>query len=292
MNLSFLGQDVRYALRRLRQSPVFTAVAVGSLALGIGANTAIFTLIDAVLLRWLPVQNPQELVVLARNPSRPDPSFNYPDYRYVRDQNRSYNGLIAFWGSDNPISFSSPAQSGLSQLVALSMVSGNYFDVLGVQPTIGRLFNPADNEKEGAHPYAVLSHAFWKRAFGGDTGVVGRDVLLNGARFQVVGVSREGFSGATVGISPDVFVPIIMYRTFNPTSVGWNTRHMWWLTVMGRLKSGVSRAQAEAELQWCELLDKQLKGGACLCNSYEKFWCKRKTREWLLATSTFLIWFC
>jgi hypothetical protein len=249
-----LIQDVRLGIRMLRKSPGFTAVAVLSLALGIGANTAIFTLIDAILLRWLPVQNPQELVVLARNPSQPNVYFSYPDYRYVRDQNQSYAGLIAFSGGDNPISFSSPGQPSSLQLVALSMVSGNYFEVLGVQPAIGRLFNPADNEKEGAHPYAVLSHAFWKRAFGEDTGVVGRHVLLNGARFQVVGVSREGFRGATVGNSPDVFVPIIMFRTFNPTSFHWNTRDTWWLTLMGRLKPIVTRRQAEAEFQgYCQV---------------------------------------
>src|SRR2546429_2345076 len=248
--------DLRYAFRMLAKSPGFTVVAALSLALGIGANTAIFTLIDAILLRWLPVQNPQELVVLARNPWRPDTSFNYPDYRYLRDQNKSCTGLIAFSDGERPTSFSSPGQHGLSQLVALSEVSGNYFEVLGVQPAIGRLFNPADNEKEGAHPYTVLSHAFWKRAFGGDTGVVGRDILLNGARFQVVGVSREGFTGTTVGISPDLFVPIIMFRTFNPASFEWNTRHMWWLTVMGRLKPGVSAAQANAEFDvlWQQIL--------------------------------------
>jgi len=224
-----LIQDVRLGIRMLRKSPVFTAVAVLSLALGIGANTAIFTLIDAILLRWLPVQNPQELVVLARNPSRPRIWFSYPDYRYIRDENRSYTGLIAFSSGESPISFS--WQRGPSRLVALSMMSGNYFQVLGVQPAIGRLFNPADNEKEGAHPYAVLSHAFWKRAFGEDTDVVGRDILLNGRRFQVIGVSREGFRGATVGNSPELFVPIIMYRTFNPTSVHWDARGHWWLTL-------------------------------------------------------------
>jgi predicted permease len=257
VNLAFFRQDVRYALRTLRRSPVFTAVAVGSLALGIGANTAIFTLMDAILLRWLPVQNPQELVVLARNPSEPSTSFSYPDYRYVRDQSRSYTGLIAFSGGGRTTGFSLPGGGGPSQLVALSMVSGNYFEVLRVQPSVGRLFNPADNEREGAHPYAVLSHAFWERALGEDTGVVGRDVLLNGARFQVVGVSGEGFTGATVGLSPDVFVPIIMYRTFHPTSFEWNSRHMWWLTVMGRLEPGVTRAQAEAELEvlWQQTLN-------------------------------------
>jgi len=256
VNLTFFQQDIRYALRMLRKSPVFTAVAVGSLALGIGANTAIFTLIDAILLRWLPVQNPQELVVLARNPSQPSTSFAYPDYRYVRDQNHSYTGLIAFWDMGRGTSFSLPQQGGPSQLVLLSMVSGNYFEVLGVQPASGRVFNLADNEQEGGHPVAVLSHAFWKRTLGEDTGVVGRDILLNGARFQVVGVSKEDFRGAAVGVSPDVFVPIVMFRTFNPAADSWNSRSMWWLTVMGRLKPGVTRAQAEAEfgVLWQQIL--------------------------------------
>jgi predicted permease len=252
-----LAQDVRYALRLLRQSPVFTAVTICSLALGIGANTAVFTLVNAVLLRWLPVQNPQELVVLARNPNRPSTGFNYPDYRYVRDHNRSYSGVIAFSGGGQPTSFSLPGKSGSTQLVAMSMVSGNYFDVLGVTPALGRVFNPADNEKEGAHPFVVLSYGFWIREFGADTGVIGRDVLLNGARFQIVGVAREGFTGASVGISPDVFTPIVMLRTFRPTATMWNSRHWWWLTVIGRLKPGVTIANASAEMDvlWHRILE-------------------------------------
>jgi predicted permease len=254
MNFS---QDVRYTLRLLRQSPAFTAVAVCSLALGIGANTAIFTLVNAILLRWLPVQNPQELVVLARNPNRPSTSFNYPDYRYIRDHNASYAGVIAFSNGGRPTSFSLPGKGGSTQLAALAMVTGNYFEVLGVTPALGRVFNPADNEKEQAHPFVVLSHGFWTRTFGADTGVVGRDVLLNGARFQVVGVAREGFTGASVGISPDVFVPIMMFRTLNPTFQEWNTRHMWWLTVIGRLKPGVTMAKAGAEMDvlWRRILE-------------------------------------
>jgi predicted permease len=241
----------------LRQSPMFTLVAVSSLALGIGANTAIFTLTNAIFLRWLPVRNPQELVVLARNPTRPVTAFNYPDYRYLRDHSQAYTGLIAFSGGSRPVSFGIPGRTADSSLVALGQVSGNYFDVLGVTPAIGRLFNPADNETEGAHPFAVLSHGFWKRAFGGNTAVVGSDIFLNGARFQVIGVSRDGFTGASVGVSPDVFVPIVMYRAFSPTAVRWNTRNSWWLTVMGRLRTGVTRAAAEAEFAvlWQRILD-------------------------------------
>ncbi len=257
MSWATFKQDVRYAFRMLRQFPLFTAVAAGSLALGIGANTAIFTLMDAVLLRWLPVQNPQELVVMARNPARPSPSFNYPDYRYVRDHSQSYSGVIAFSGGGQPTSFRVPDRGELPQLVAMSMVSGNYFEVLGVTPAIGRIFNSADNEREGAHPYVVLSHAFWKRGFGADTSIIGRQVLLNGAGFQIVGVAREGFTGASVGVAPDIFVPIVMYRTFHPTARFWNTRHMWWLTVIGRLKPGFTMQRAESELNvlWQQILE-------------------------------------
>jgi predicted permease len=165
--------------------------------------------------------------------------------------------VIAFSGGGQPTSFSMPGRTESARLVALVMVSGNYFDVLGVRPALGRVFNAADNEKEGAHPWVVLSHGFWKRNFGEDTGVVGRDVLLNGRRFQIVGVSREGFTGATVGISPDMFVPIVMYRSFRPSAAFWNTRMMWWLTVMGRLKPGVTIQQAGAEMNglWQQILE-------------------------------------
>ncbi len=255
--MNTLGQDIRFALRVLRQSKLFTAVAVLSLALGIGANTAIFTLVDSVLLRSLPVPNPQELVTLGLNPASPRHSFSYPDYRFVRDHASSYSGLIAFSGGGRPVAFRPAGENSVPQLVALSMVSGNYFAALGVEPAAGRLFNAADNETEGAHPYVVLSHSFWTRAFGRDTSVVGRDLMLNGARFQVIGVSREGFTGATVGVSPDVYVPIVMYKTFSPTAHFWNSRRMWWLTMIGRLKPGVTRegAQAEFNTLWQRIVD-------------------------------------
>jgi putative ABC transport system permease protein len=246
---SELRQDVPYAMRIFRQSPGFTAVAVVSLALGIGANTAIFTLIDAVLLKWLPVPSPQELVVLAHNPSHPGVGFNYPDYEFIRDHNLSYSGVIASNGT-GPAAFSAGHGSDARpQIAGVTMVSGNYFEVLGVRATLGRVLNVEDNRKEGAAPYAVLSHGFWRRAFGGDANVVGKDIRLNGSPFIVVGVTREGFSGTELGASPDIFVPIMMIRQVNRnTWPKWNSRHMWWLIVMGRLKPGVSTPQATAEL--------------------------------------------
>ena len=246
---SGLRQDISYALRMFRQSPGFTAVAVISLALGIGANTAIFTLIDAVLLKWLPVTSPQELVVLARNPSRPQASFSYPDYEFVRDHNASYSGVIASNGA-GPTAFSAGHRpDARTQVAGVTMVSGNYFDVLGVRPALGRVLNVEDNRKEGAAPYAVLSDGFWRRAFGGDPRVVGKDIRLNGTPFTVVGVVREGFTGTELGSTPDIFVPIMMIRQVNRnTWPKWNSRHMWWLVVIARLKPGVKMPQATAEL--------------------------------------------
>src|SRR5216684_4294826 len=184
-----LGQDLRYGVRMLAKNPGFTVVAVLSLALGIGANTAIFSLIDAVLLKWLPVSSPQELVVLARNPSHPEAGFSYPDYEFVRDRNRSYTGVIAYNGT-GPVAFSAGhGPDARTQVAGVTMVSGNYFDVLGVRPALGRVLNVEDNRKEGAAPYAVLSHGFWRRAFAGDPQVVGKDLRLNGSPFTVVGVA-------------------------------------------------------------------------------------------------------
>jgi predicted permease len=246
---SALRQDISYALRMFRQSPGFTAVALTSLALGIGSNTAIFSLIDAVLLKRLPVSSPQELVVLARNPSHPEAGFNYPDYEFVRDHNRSYAGVIAYNGT-SPVAFSAGhGPDARTQVAGVTMVSGNYFDVLGVRPALGRVLNVEDNRKEGAAPYAVLSHGFWRRAFAGDPHVVGKDLRLNGSPFTVVGVAREGFAGTELGASPDVFVPIMMIRQVNRnTWPRWNSRHMWWLVLIARLKPAVNMQQATAEL--------------------------------------------
>src|SRR6266481_5515643 len=146
--------DIRYALRILRKNRGFAVVAVLSLALGIGANTAIFTLIDNVMLRALPVRAPDQLAVLASNPANPSVSFNYPDYVYIRDHNQSYSGVIASNGGSNAMAFAVPGEKGTSaEVVAGAHVSGNYFEVLGVGAAIGRVFTPADNQTEGAHPY-------------------------------------------------------------------------------------------------------------------------------------------
>jgi predicted permease len=253
-----MRQDIRYAFRILLQNPGFALVAVFSLALGIGANTAIYTLIDAVLLRSLPVQAPERLVVLAVNPDKPSTSFNYPDYRYIRDHNKSFSGVVASTGGGRTWAFSVPAEgaSARAEVVAGGMVSGNYFEVLGVTPAIGRVFTSADNATEGAHPYAVLTYDFWRRRFGGDPRVVGAEITINRYPFRIIGVARQGFHGSSVGSSMDLFVPIMMLKQVDAGVRQWNTRHFWWLNVIARLKPGVTMqaASPEADLLWKQIL--------------------------------------
>ena len=249
-------QDIRYALRALAQNPGFAAVAVLSLALGIGANTAIFSIVDAVLLKWLPVESPQELVVIARNPEKPSTGFNYPDYEYFRDHNQVFSGVVVN-GGGGALSLTVPDEGsrGDGQLVPSTLVSGNYFEVLGVKPAIGRLFTPEDNKTPGAHPLAVLSYDFWKTRFGSDPRALGRKITLNGAPFTIIGVCRRGFTGTQVGSSPAIFIPIMMLQQVNANARNWNSRHYWWLTPLARLKPGVSVKQATAD---ADLLYKQI----------------------------------
>jgi predicted permease len=248
--------DVRYTLRVLGQNRAFAAVAIFSLALGIGANTAIFTLIDSVMLRSLPVRAPGQLVVLAENPDKPSTSFNYPDYCYVRDHSQSYSGVLAA-SEGSTTAFSVPGEKGTSaEVISTGRVSGNYFAVLGVGAAIGRLFTPEDNVTEGAHPYTVLSWDLWQQRFGGENNVLGRSIALNGAPFKIIGVTARGFHGTQVGTTNDLYVPIMMMPTLNPPARGWNSRHWWWLTVMGRLKPGATLNSATSELnvEWQQIL--------------------------------------
>jgi predicted permease len=252
-----LLQDLRYSLRALLQNPGFAAVAVLSLALGIGANTAIFSIVDAVVLKWLPVSSPQELVVIARNPKEPRVGFNYPDYEYIRDHNQVFSGVLVSGGGGGAFSMTIPDEGahGGSQLVPGTLVSGNYFQVLGVTPSIGRLFTPDDNKTPGAHPVALLSYDFWKNRFAGDPRVLGKKITLNGSPFTIIGVSRQGFVGTSVGNSTSLFLPIMMLQQVDANARNWNTRHYWWLTPLARLKPGVSMQKATADV---DVLFKQI----------------------------------
>lgn len=246
------GADLCYALRMMRKTPATTTIAVMSLALGIGANTAIFSLVDAMLLRLLPVKSPQELYLVAANPARPNTSWNYPDYSAFRDHNTSFSGLAAYsGGAGQPVGMQlDGADAGsTTELAYAAAVSGNYFDVLGVDPAIGSLFSPEDDRAPGASPYVVLSYDYWQSRFTGNPEVIGRKVRLNGYPFTITGVSRRGFRGADVTASPNMFIPIMMRSevTGVPFAI-WNTRHYWWMQTIGRLAPGATVAQAETEL--------------------------------------------
>lgn len=244
------GAEFRYALRMIRKTPGTTAIAVVSLALGIGANTAIFSLVDAMLLKLLPVKSPQELFLVAANPPRPNTSWNYPDYSAFRDNNTSFSGLAAY-SSGQPMGMQlDGADAGrTTELAYAALVSGNYFDVLGVGPALGRVLDSEDGKASGASPYVVLSYDYWHTRFGGDANAVGRTVRLNGYPFTIVGVSRRGFNGADPTNSPNMFMPIMMHTqvTGVPFTM-WNTRHYWWMQAVGRLKPGATATQAETEL--------------------------------------------
>jgi predicted permease len=246
-----LLDELRYALRNLRRTPVFAAVAIGSLALGIGANTAIFSLLDQVLLRTLPVKNPQELVRMyfGDGPFRGSQRCNsdcvsYPTYKDLRDRNQVFSGVLARW----PIAMSL-AESDRTERVRGELVSGNYFDVLGVRPAMGRMFTQNDDVRPNGHPLAILSYGYWQSRFAGDASVLNRSVHVNGQPMTIVGVTAPGFQGVEVGRPVDVFVPMAMKPVMTPTWNDLDVRTSLWTYALGRLKPGVSQASAKASLQ-------------------------------------------
>ena len=260
-----LAQDIRYSLRSLAKTPTFTIVALLSLGLGIGANTAIFSLIDQALLRSLPVQNPSQLVLLSANGPRSgniDTSygdqytFSYPMYRDFRDRNRVFSGVLARF----PISFSFTSQDQTERVYG-DLVSGNYFEVLGVQAAVGRTLWPEDDGLPGAHAVVVLSHSFWQRRFGADQAVLNQNVTLNGHRMTIVGVTRKGFHGVGTGEAPEVFVPMAMRADMSPGRADLENRRSMWLNIFARLKPGVSPQQAETAMNvfWRPLLEEEAK---------------------------------
>ena len=203
-----LMTEVRLALRGWRRAPIFTVVAILSIALGIGATTAIFTLVDQVLLRPLPVRNPHELVqVTARAVYGENwgdgTEISFPMYKDLRDNNQVFSGMFARFGFDLHIGY-----GGQTERVAGELVSGSYFPVLGVDAALGRTLLPEDDVRPGGHPVAVLSHGFWVSRFASDPDVLGRGVVINGHPYTIVGVTRPGFEGVEVGRPTQVFVPI------------------------------------------------------------------------------------
>jgi macrolide transport system ATP-binding/permease protein len=238
-----LWQDLRYAARMLRKSPGFTAIAVLSLALGIGANAAIFSLVNAVLLRPLPVREPERLVSVYPTTRDGAQAFSYPSYVDFRDRNEVFEGL--FVTRFAPMSL---GREGANERVWGYMVSGNYFDVLGVRAAHGRALTPEDDRAPLAHPVAVLSHGSWRRRFGGDASVVGKEIRINGRPFRVVGVMPEGFSGTEIAYTPELWVPMMMQEWIEPGNAWLGRRQTQNIFATGRLKDGVTHAQAEASL--------------------------------------------
>lgn len=248
-----LVQDLRHGMRFLWKSPGFTAIAIVTLALGIGANTAIFSLLDQVLLRQLPVPHPEELVVLrltgpsvGRMWSDGDPadSIPYPIYAAMRDHNSVFSGLLARFAVNLSVAFRGSTERAQGELV-----SGNYFQVLGVHPALGRVFSPEDDRIPGAHPVAVLSYGYWKSRLGGDPAVLNQSIQVNDIPLTIVGVAQPGFAGIQVGQEPDIFVPLMMKAQMTPHWDGLTDWNDYWLAVIGRLKPGVSLTQAQTGLE-------------------------------------------
>lgn len=241
-----LRQDLSYAFRLLIKTPGVSAMAIIALALGIGANTAIFSLVNGALIRPLPgVVDPQHLVTLERTQNGRTYNGTYPDYVDFRDNSHSFVGLAAHCGT--PLSFN----QGSPERLRADLVSGNYFSVLGVSPEIGRLIGPADDGQPGEHMVAVLSHAFWRRAFGGDAGVIGTTIKLNGYDFTIIGVTSREFNGTQTGGTYDVWIPLKMQAQAMPRTLGrhwFEDRSAGWLGLFGRIKPGVSVEQSNAEL--------------------------------------------
>jgi predicted permease len=245
-----LWQDLRYGFRTLMKNRGFTAVAVLTLALGLGANTAIFSLTDQILLRLLPVEKPDELVIL-RSPGPKqgrvwsdgdsDTSFSYPLYKELRDKNNVFSGLLGRFAI--PLSV---AGDGQTERANGELVTGNYFEVLGVRPALGRVFTDDDDRTPGASPIVVLSHGYWTRRFGANPDVLNKTLVVNGTGMTVVGVARAGFNGVQVGQLPDIFIPMTMKAQMTPNSDGLNDHKDFWMAIIGRLKPGLSRQQAEA----------------------------------------------
>src|SRR6266404_6944928 len=240
-----LIRDIRYGFRNFLKRPGFTAIAVVTLALGIGANTAIFSLVNTVLLRPLPVPHPEQLIevygTLHNGADYTIQSYlNYTDYR---DRNDVFSGLIAYRFA--PMSIS---HDGRNERVWGYLVSGNYFEVLGVQPFLGRYFASEEDKTPGSHPVAIISYGCWQKRFASDRGIVGQALTLNGHVFTVIGVAPKGFSGTEVAYAPELFVPMMMAHEVEPGSDWLESRDDDNLFVVGRLKPGVTSTQAESAL--------------------------------------------
>jgi predicted permease len=239
-----LFQDVRYSARMLRKRPGFVLVAVLSLGLGIGANTAVFSVINTTALRPLPIERPEALVSLQNTGLlRTVTVFSYPNYEDYRDRNAAFDGLIGY--RFVPLSVS---HDGINEKMWGYLITGNYFDVLGVKPALGRLISPEDDRLPGGHPVMVISFKSWQQQFGADPSIVGREIVVSGRGFTVIGVAPKGFFGTDVIAAPDLWFPMSMQAQVEITNSWLDRRDAQYTIVQGLLKPGVSSAQANADL--------------------------------------------
>jgi predicted permease len=248
--LGQIGQDVRYAARLLRKQPGFTAAAIVTLALGIGANTALFSLVNATLFQQLPVRDSERLVYGYRGTGG---VFAYPLYASLRDHNRFFDGFAGWGGIVASLNAGESAE-----LVSGFIVTGNFFDVFGIRAAQGRLLSPADDVTPGAHPVAVISHDYWQTRFAGRADIVGTNVRLNGHAFTIVGVAPPGFPGPRLGTVRHLYVPMMMQAIMRPPRARYSgeqnpdlLKHPTnsWIFAVGRLKAGAGIDQARADLE-------------------------------------------
>lgn len=256
--------ELRLAFRTLLKSPVLTAVVVLSLALGIGANTAMFTLVDQILLRLLPVDNPRELVQLRVQGGRVgsqsgdgEHTFSHPLFLAFRDQNTVFSGLTG-----QRIENASLIGTDRSEIISVGLVAGNYFEVLGVRPHLGRLLTRDDDKLKNGHAVVVVQYDFWQSRFGGKTEVVGSTIRLNGTSFTVIGIAASGFEGTDTGVPTKVWVPVMMKPTITPTWDALDDERYAWFYLFGRLKPGVTADQAQSAMRvlFRQRQEEELKG--------------------------------
>jgi predicted permease len=255
--MNTLLQDVKYTLRMLMRSPGFTVVAVATLALGIGANTAIFSLLNAVLLRQLPVRNPSQVVLLGTGRSGGSADYtdfistdlySYPFFRELRRNNQVFSEVSAILSLTFKKMHGAVGGSPDLEPMDVQLVSGSYFPMLGVKPILGRAFTETEDEPAGGHPAAIASYSWWKRRFGRDPSIVGKTVTLGSTVYTIIGVTPAEFFGTTVGESPDLWVPLSMEKQVSP---GWNGLDDKWfqsLYILARIAPGVSVEQAEVNV--------------------------------------------
>src|SRR5262245_1742500 len=240
-------QDLRYGVRMLLKHRGFTCVAALTLALGIGANTAIFSLIDALLLKMLPINNPEQLVLLGRSlGGKTVTQFPYRAYKQIRDKNEVLSGLLAY----HTLRLSVSVDGRPEPAVAGQLVSGNYYSVLGVNAALGRTITPDDDRAPGESPVCVVSHNYWRRRFAGDPAIAGKTIHIGGAPFTIVGVTPPEFFGLEVGSSLDISVPLMMQQQVMPGIRSYvdGADPNNFFSVMGRLRSGVEMPQAQPSL--------------------------------------------